>query len=60
MIVTEKEAKTKICQEAFAGTWREQDGSMLLCRGSLCMSWRWQHHPNDSDKPAGYCGKAGG
>lgn len=67
MLVTEKEAAEKWCQQTFSGT-RAQ------CIGSGCMAWRWAesvpHVCTDcgtegaawEDQPGlrkGYCGLAG-
>lgn len=54
MILTEREAKTKRCQESFgdgfvteqqsqiwAPTGRSAHSSPLHCIGSACMAWRW-------------------
>lgn len=57
MIVTEKEAKTKRCQESFGDGWTVPDGRLAtpvsssgvtaaiaspsFCIGSGCMAWDW-------------------
>lgn len=61
MIVTEEEAKNKLCPEAIGPgdlNWTMVPKSRM-CIGSFCMAWRWRYHPDDNEKPAGYCGKAG-
>jgi hypothetical protein len=60
MIVTEDEARTKGCQETFAGgTFTHM--SERKCVASGCMSWRWFDNLDDEaiKTPRGYCGKAG-
>ena len=70
MIVTEEEAKTKLCCESMLPTYvlEEATGRDLvpgLCQGSACMAWRWgEVERNDVtgkvlENVAGYCGKAG-
>lgn len=55
MLVTEKEAKEKIC--VFQPHDREPSGDVNLrsCQGSKCMQWRFDFH----DQNYGYCGLAG-
>lgn len=54
MVITEKEAKLKWCQEAVASHTDPRSGfhsnqkpsdSDFTCLGSVCMAWRW-HDPN--------------
>lgn len=69
MIVTEEEAKTKWCPEVRTGLTAGMAVNHHIsgdvhdetrCIASGCMMWRWLHHPGDSEKPAGFCGKARG
>lgn len=60
MIVTEEEAKGKLCPEITASA---QMGILSNCDGSGCMMWRWEDNdkgPRDASIPRkGFCGKAG-
>lgn len=57
MIVTEKEAKTKLCPQTLARGPMQHAGNYDLetCLGSHCMAWRW----SEAVQPKGYCGMAG-
>jgi len=73
MIITEREAFTKRCQEGFGPPL--SDVPMMMagaagitvmtspshCIGSACMAWRWFDNLSDHavKTPRGYCGKAG-
>jgi hypothetical protein len=67
MILTEEEAKTKICQETFTLPQIEnyRESGPWNCIASNCMAWRWNICPEYievkklSNTPNGYCGKAG-
>lgn len=66
MIVTEEEAKTKVCQETLGGvsSWSGGDyvhpARSARCAGSACMAWRWKRHDyTGAPTSHGYCGKAG-
>lgn len=71
MIVTEEEAKTKICcgdegcgQVVIVKVGLVEDNYERRCIGSACMAWRWldgtiyNGHPREPEA-LGYCGKAG-
>ncbi len=65
MLVTEEEAKTKLCQETFAPFVLDGDSrhDVWACQASGCMAWRWQDVLSIRDGQPhgglGYCGKAG-
>lgn len=70
MIVTEEEAKTKICCGGVGcgqiimieGPGLVEDSYERRCIGSACMAWRWAPTPAltaDRSTTHGYCGKAG-
>lgn len=63
MILTEDEAKTKVCpilKPEPAGLHSGVGGNGFAfrprCLGSDCMAWRWQH--SDPNLPKGFCGLA--
>lgn len=47
MLVTEKEAKMKFCQESFSAT---KVGNWGLCIASGCMAWRWFYDMEIADR----------
>lgn len=55
-MVTEDEAKTKLCPETFGKMMDEQDQK---CEGSACMAWRWGANLERNVTKVGYCGRAG-
>lgn len=71
MILTEKEAKTKLCpfmSRQFSGPYMNAAGYEITCRSSSCMKWNWMPgkspeeleerrvwNSNPTD-PVGYCG----
>jgi hypothetical protein len=71
MIVTEEEAKTRVCQEAISAQLPDDKvADASRCIGSVCMAWRFVrqveasiqdcgHTQQYSPMPIGYCGKAG-
>lgn len=56
MLVTEDEAKTKLCPETFGKPMAEEDQK---CEGSACMAWRWGQNLHRDREKVGYCGRAG-
>ncbi len=74
MILTEQEAKQKLCHRTLAntGTYANAYGACGgYCRASKCMAWRWArghspkelavratYNPNPVEEPEGWCGLA--
>lgn len=64
MILTEQEAKTKMCCETGASGAVFGHLSERRCVASACMAWRWYGRQIDdstfvTNGEHGYCGKAG-
>lgn len=61
MLVTEEEAKTKLCQETIQpiATADRIAHEGQNCIGSHCMGWRWGENMHRDREKVGYCGKAG-
>ncbi len=62
MLLTEEEAKTKLCPEAIGPG--DINWAMVptgrMCIGSACMAWRWHEFELDPNTGLqGFCGKAG-
>ena len=72
MLLTEKEAASKRCQESYGPPLYDPSvhphgtvgtiHSPSHCIGSSCMAWRWRDDPcrlsEDVPPPRGFCGKA--
>ena len=72
MILTEKEASTKRCQESFGPVFTSPHGTALTvvggnvtvssptnCIGSSCMAWRWYEYNTDKNNGNRLDGKTG-
>lgn len=55
MILTEADAKKKICHVNIAAQSRATDWWPYNCVGSECMAWSW-YDSQYNDNPRGYCG----
>jgi hypothetical protein len=58
MIVTEQEAKTKMCCGPWVNIYTEEDGGTQRekCAASRCMAWRWEDAYSEPAECLGYCG----
>ncbi len=61
MLVTEEQAKTKLCQETLQpiATADRVAHEGQNCVASACMAWRWGQNADRSLTKVGYCGKGG-
>jgi hypothetical protein len=61
MLLTEQEAKTKVCcretKPVIPPYW--QSGTIAYCIASECMAWRWYYKGLAKLNTNGYCGLGG-